>query len=383
MKQKIIYINSLPNFGGGEKHLLDLIRKMQREESFEIVVACPKGSPLARESSGLGVRTFPVPLKSKFDFKSIFILRDFLRRGKFHIVHTEDVRSNLLGTIAAVMARIPIIVWTVHLLSINRSIKEINPIKKRIWISVDRTLARYVDKIITISEFNRKELIEKERIEPEKIVVIPNSINLDEFNRRINVAKKKEEFRINNREKVVGFIGRLNHQKGLVYLLEAAMVVTQSVSNVRFLIIGDGPKRAEFEERTKELGIAGKVLFAGFRDDVNELYPIFDITVLPSLYEGLPIVPIESMGSGKPVVATQVAGTPEVVIDGETGVLVPPKDAESLAEAILQLLQDDALRRKMGKKGRELVKEKYSNERMVKAHKMLYQNLIESKGLIK
>lgn len=383
MKKKIIYMNSLPNFGGGEKHLLNLIRELQKENTFSITVACPRRSPLAEELSKLRVRTFPVPLKSKFDFRSILMLQGFMRRERFDIIHTEDVRSNLLGTIAAVMAKVPIVIWTIHMLSINRSISGMNPIKRRIWISVDRMLVRYVDKIIAISEFNRRELIKKEKIEPGKIVVIPSSIRLNEFSKELGFNKKRKEFGIEEGEKVVGYIGRLSHQKGLTYLLEAARMVSQIMPIVKFLIVGDGPQKIELEEKVKELNITGNVALADFRKDVNELYPIFDITVLPSLYEGLPVVPMESMVYGKPVVATTVGGVPEVVIDGETGLLVPPGDVKSLAKAILKLIQDDASRKEMSRKGKDLIKKKYSNEQMVKAHKSLYEELVRSKGVIR
>ncbi len=373
---KILYINSLPTFGGGEKHLLNLIRELKEEDTFTIAVACPQGSPLAKELSKLGVKVYPVPLKSKFDFKSILILRNLIRKEKFDIVHTEDVRSNLLGTIAAFIAKAPIIVWTVHMLSINRSIKEMNPIKRRIWTLVDRNLAKHIDKIITVSEFNRRELVEKEKIDPNKIVVIPSSIRLEEFNRQVDPDKKRKELGIKSYEKIVGYVGRLDYQKGLVYLLEAAKIIIQNLPNVRFVIIGDGPQRNELKEKAKSLGIIKNIIFAGFKSNVSEFYSLFDITVLPSLYEGLPVVPMESMAYEKPVIATKVGGVPEEVINEETGLLVPPGDFRSLADAIIRLLQNDDLRREMGKKGKKLVEKRYNNKQMVKAHKTLYEKLI-------
>jgi glycosyltransferase involved in cell wall biosynthesis len=175
---------------------------------------------------------------------------------------------------------------------------------------------------------------------------------------------------------LLGLVARLHRQKGLGDLLAAVAWVRERVPDVRLLLIGEGELRDELEAQARALGLSGAVIFAGIRTDVAEIVAALDIFVLPSLWEGTSNAVLEAMAAGLPIVATAVGGTPEVVVDGVTGLLVPPRDPSALAGALVTLLQDADLRHRMGRAGRERVKQYFSLERMVRRTEALYEELL-------
>ena len=183
---------------------------------------------------------------------------------------------------------------------------------------------------------------------------------------------------------MVGIIGRLTVVKGHRYFLQGAAQVLQTIPHCKFLVIGDGPLRSDLELLANDLGISDSVRFLGYRDDIPELLAVVDISVLTSIREGTSMVLLESMAAGKPIVATDVGGTPEVVIDGEVGILVPPKDAAALAKALITLLSDPCLASRMEMSGRQRVQAKFSLRKSVDRLEALYDELVAArKGMNK
>jgi glycosyltransferase involved in cell wall biosynthesis len=180
---------------------------------------------------------------------------------------------------------------------------------------------------------------------------------------------------------LVGTVGRLHPQKGFASLLAAVARVRERLPAIRLLLVGGGALRRDLVARAEALGLAEVVIFAGSRGDVPEILAALDLFVLPSLWEGLPNAVLEAMAAGLPVVATAAGGTPEVVVDGETGLLVPPGDVTALAEAIERLLRDPGLRRKMGEAGRKRVEGHFTIEQTVAQTVALYETLLRQKGL--
>ncbi len=175
---------------------------------------------------------------------------------------------------------------------------------------------------------------------------------------------------------VVGTVSSLTPHKGHEYLIQAASLVLDTLPPVKFLIVGDGPLRKRLEEQAKELNIHSSVIFTGKRKDIPEILSLLDVFVLPShTREGLGIAIIEAMAAERPVVATDIGGIPEVVDDGETGVLVPPEDTEALSKAIITLLQDPPRAKTMGEKGRTRIKEMFTTTKMLSEIEHVYQSL--------
>jgi len=176
----------------------------------------------------------------------------------------------------------------------------------------------------------------------------------------------------------VGIVGRMVPIKGHRNFLQAASEVLRSCSNVRFVLVGDGGLRREMEMECRQLGITEAVTFLGWRRDLDKIYADLDLVVMSSLNEGTPVSLIEAMAAGKAVIATKVGGIPDVVEDGTTGLLVPPKDPKALAGAILRLLNDDDLRRSLGERAGASVYPKYDVSRLVQEMKDFYLSLIPS-----
>ncbi len=169
--------------------------------------------------------------------------------------------------------------------------------------------------------------------------------------------------------------------KGHASLIDATVQILEKFPNTKVLLVGDGPRRSQMENKVSALALSDTIIFTGIRQDVREILPLFDLFVLPSLSEGLPVSILEAMAASKPVVATYVGGVPEAVVDGVTGLLVPPRDPTALAQAIVHLLGDPDLRQQMGQAGRERVLEHFSVERMVERTQNLYEQLLVAKSL--
>ncbi len=313
------------------------------------------------------------------DLWALIKLYVLIRRGRFHIVHTHSSKAGILGRLAARMAGVPVVVHTPHG---HVFYGYYGPVLSRLFVVLEKLLAPLTDRIVTLTERGKREHVEFGVAGPEKFVVVHSGVELGPF---LGVRADPEEIKRNlgiaPGDRVVGSLGRLVPIKGHRYLIEAAGLVLRKRPNVTFLLVGDGPLRRELEVLTEGLGIGHKVVFAGHREDEPEVLSAMDIFVLPSLNEGMGRVLVEAMAEGKPVVATDVGGVADVVEDRRTGILVPPRDPEALAEAILELLDDPEKARRFGEAGRERAS-LFSVERMVEEIEELYEDLLREKGVI-
>ncbi|HCJ67375.1 MAG TPA: hypothetical protein DHV62_08670, partial [Elusimicrobia bacterium] len=253
---------------------------------------------------------------------------------------------------------------------------DVNFFKKMVYITLDQFSERFVNRFVVVCASLREKLIKKHKISADKISVIHNGIEIEEY--RNDTGDKgdrvRREFNAGEDEPLVGTIGRLVWEKGLTYFVEAIKILDTrcQMPDTRFLIVGEGELRESLELKVKSLKLEDKVILTGFRRDVKEILAALDILVLSSLREGFPMITLEAMAMSKPVVATDIEGIREQVINGETGVLVPPKNPEILAEAILRLTQDHNLRRKMGLAGRKSAEDKFNIKEIIKQHEQLY-----------
>jgi len=215
-------------------------------------------------------------------------------------------------------------------------------------------------------------------LEPDKISVIYNGVRVDEYGscKKADEAQLRREFHLPESVPVVGMIGELNERKGHLYLFRAAEKILKKHPGVHFLIVGEGDAEEELKGMVRSLGLSGRVRFSGFREDIPDLLNVVDVVVLPSLNEGIPNILMEAMAAGRAVVASSVSGTPELVVDGVTGFLVPPRDSDALVQKISCLMDSEPLRGKMGKEGRERILEKFTFERMLDEYELLFQEVV-------
>lgn len=360
-------------FGGGDRRIVQIAESLDRRR-FRLVVACASDGLLAKKIQEAGVEVQDVDMSNKCDLRPIFKLAALMKQRNIHIVHTQGARPSFFGRIAARLAGIPIIITTIQVVIETYNVTWI---KKAIYKQLDKLTVGFADKVITVSEPLRRTLITNYGVEPSKVIKIYNGIETERYNpNAYEGAMVKREFGIAQNYSVVGIIARLVYEKAHYLFLQAAARIVENVPDVKFLIVGDGPLKTELEDLARKLGVSQYCLFTGFRDDIPKIISTLDVLVLCSLLEGMPMTILEGMAMAKPVVATNVGGIPELVKDGETGILVPPRDAESLAKAIIALLKDRDKARHMGLFGRRRVEKEFDVEIMVRKTEETYQELI-------
>jgi glycosyltransferase involved in cell wall biosynthesis len=310
------------------------------------------------------------PLK---DPAAFIALARLIRQGRYDIVHTHSSKAGILGRWAARLAGVPIIVHTVHGWAHHDHQR---PMVRRTYILLERITQRVTDRLVVVSPRNVEKGLADSIAVAEKYVTIRSGIELDRF--RVPARPReavRAELGIPQGAVVVGTVTRLSRQKAPLDFVAAAAQVAAQRRDVHFVIVGDGPLRAEVEAQVSALGLAGRVRLTGLRRDVPDLLHSFDIFALTSLWEGLPRVLPQAMAAGLPIVATAVDGNAEAVTDGVNGFLIPAGDPSAMAAALLQMLNGPDLRREMGQVGQAMVEE-FGAVKMVQDIAALYEALL-------
>jgi glycosyltransferase involved in cell wall biosynthesis len=297
-----------------------------------------------------------------------------MKKKQIHVVRTHRYRSNLYGRLAAFLAGVPVIIASVH----DNYRTDKRP-KRRI---MNRILAKITDKIVAVSEDVKEDIIRYDSIDPSKIEVIPNGIDVERFNPEKNTTDIRKEFSLEEDDIVIGFIGRIVPAKGLEYLLNALPYLNEEFKNIKLLIVGEGSLVEELKKRAKKNNIFDNILFIGRRRDIPEILACINIFVMPSIAEGLPNALLEAMAMGKPIVTTEVGGIPEIVKNGFNGLLVPPRDTVSLSKAIKELISNDQLAAKLGQAARDLVRDNLSIKAIAQKWQSIYLSILKEKGLM-
>jgi glycosyltransferase involved in cell wall biosynthesis len=369
--------------GGTERHVVSLCRTLDRGR-FDVRLACFArwGGFLKEAEEG----RFPISeyriggLAGGRAIGQRLRLAAHLRRAGVEIVHTYNFHTNVFAIPAARLAGTPVVVSSIRDTGVY-----LTPLKQR----AQRLACRLADVVLVNADAVR-EWLTADGFVAERIAVIRNGVDLSRFGPRGDGESLRGEFGVPADAPLVAVLSRLHRMKGLEYFLEAAAALQARHPAVRFLVVGGecggtagGGTRIpngygdDLQRRARRLGLEGRVLFTGFRIDVPALLAQVAVSVLPSLSEGLSNSLLESMAAGVPVVATRVGGNPEVVEDGVTGVLVPPRDAAALARAIGGLIENRERARAMGLAGRRRAAERFSLERMARDTERLYLGLLE------
>lgn len=369
MSHLIFYFTDGQNFGGAERSLLNLMRGLDRGRWKPVLIHHPGTgvAPLIKEAQELAIEIWPVPPMPE-GWQGAMQALKFARQLRkkrpavFH-AHLTWPRSCKFGLAAAALAGVTAIVATEHLF-VETSLDRSAYLQQRI-------LAMKVDRYIAVSQEVARRMHESFRIPLAKLKIIPNGIPIATFSRSSN-SPLREAFSGGTTRPIILTPARLDKQKGQQYLLQAAVQVPEAL----FLLVGEGPERASLETQAQQLGIADRVQFLGYRQDIADLLSICDIMVLPSLFEGLPLSILEAMAAGKPVIATYIGGTNEAVIDGETGLLVPPADPAALAGAISRLIANPLLSQKLVAAAKERVQREFSVETMTERVTQIYDEIL-------
>lgn len=379
-KVKVLHVHTLPVISGSGINTFLTMKGLDKNR-YEVELACAPGGALIDEvmkekMEFQPIKHFRQPINPLHDLLALWELYHLIRRERYDIVHTHNSKAGFIGRLAAKMARVPIIIHTIHGFAFHEYEK---PPRRILFILLERFAVRFCNKLITISQPLKEWGLRLRIGRPEKYVTIYSGIEVEKFRIDIDINKKKKGFGIKPDEKVVGVVAKLWEGKGHETILEAAPQIIKEIPDAKFLFVGEGYLRERLEARVREMGLSDQVIFTGFRTDIPEVTAIFDVAVLASFFEGMGRVLLEAMVLGKPVVATKVGGIVDVVKEGETGILVPPRDPIALAKAVITLLKDEELTRKMGKAGKERIDERFTAKRMVEKIGQVYDELIEKK----
>jgi len=375
-RRKIFYLLDSLNIGGTETQAVELARRMDPIK-YDITLAClRKEGPLIERLNGSSVKVVEFHPQGGIDSpRGLYQLARmvaFLRRERFDVVHAHDLWSNMIGVVAGKLARIPVIITSQRDLSHDAWYKS----SRKKWL---RRAQRASSAILTNAGMIREGLVRDEELPADKVRVIYNGVDLDGF--QSTPSERARLFPGMERARLVVLVGNMHTEvKGHPTLIAAAPGIGSRCPEVRFVLVGDGEMRRDFEQAAENAGAAPHFLFCGRRNDVSAILASCDVAVLPSAAEGMPNAVLEYMAAGLPVVATAVGGNLEVIEDGVTGLLVPPGDAVALGNAVARLLENPAFAERLAQNGRELVERKFSFERLTREVGELYEALLLAKG---
>jgi glycosyltransferase involved in cell wall biosynthesis len=363
-----------PIRGGVEEHALSLLTALP-DYGMRPYVAGPSMllERVKDELEAAQVRVFPVERTALYDWRKALRFVAFLRRERIALVHSHMFIGSIFASPLARLARAPAVVETFHL---RETWREGKWLKGNFWI--DRQISRFVDVYIAVSNAVREHLENTKSIPPAKIRTIYNGRDLARFRppSADEAARIRTDLGLGNR-KMVLVLARLEPQKGHVYMIEAARILAATWPQLTVLFAGAGQLESELRKACDEAMLGGRIRFVGFRPDSARLLAAADVVVLPSLFEGLPLVAIEALATACPMVATNIEGTREIVIDEVTGLLVPPANSDALAGAIDRLLRDRAFARRLGAQGRSLVEQRFSLKAQLDSTVAVYREVLE------
>jgi len=380
---RILHIHTLSVISGSGLNVLDTVKRL-KEEGYKVEFASsPEGGSLIDEVASFGITVRPLRYLGREvnilkDPLALFELMLLIRRQRYDIVHTHNSKAGFIGRIAARIAGVPVVIHTIHGFSFHEYER---PPLRILYVLLERLAAKFSDRLITVStplkDWGLRLGIGREK----QYCVIPDGIDIELFTVKMDLAKTKSELGIRPDSLIVGLVAKLWDGKGHHTLIKAMPKIIEEVPQVKFIFAGDGYLRRDLENLVASLCLKDYTIFTGFRKDIPELTAIFDVAVLPSFFEGLGRSLLEAMVLGKPIVATDVGGIPEVVRHNKNGFLVSPGDSGALAEAIIKLLRDKELSRKMGEEGRRHINERFSAKKMVDDIEGVYQEMLKEKGL--
>ena len=355
--------------GGAEEHILTLLQGLDRKV-FRLYLVCPPA--LCRLYGGDipgDVTVIPLLFDKPLQLFAALRFAFLLRRHRIDVLHSHLFCSSMYASPLGWLCRIPLIVETPHVReSWRRGIKR--------FYSIDRLVTRCIDRLIAVSKSNAEYLIRDKKLPAAKVKTIQNGIDLTRFTARRPAADLRRSLGFDDDALILVAGARLEPQKGHSVLLQAMHRIVKDCPQARLICVGEGSCREELETLASSLGLNQFVRFVGYQPNMPKWLALADITVLSSFFEGLPLIAIEALAAGRPMVATDVDGTAEVVVNGKTGLTVPPGDADALAGAILRLLHDPALRAEFGRAGRCWVEEHFDRQIQISRTEALYLQVL-------
>jgi glycosyltransferase involved in cell wall biosynthesis len=359
--RRVVHVETGRHLYGGAAQVLYLCTGLQ-ELGVESVLVAPSGSAIAEAAAGRGLRVHTVPLAGEGDLRFVPRLVRILREESPDLVHCHSRRgADTLGGVAAKAAGIPAVV--------SRRVDNPEPALL--------ALPKYAlyRKVITISERIR-EVVISTGVDPTKVVCVRSAVEVDRWSGPCDPGRFREVTGAVEGEPTLGVAAQFIQRKGHRDLLEALPAILERHPRLRVLLFGRGPLEEELRELAESLGVAERVVFPGFVEELHRILPCLDLLVHPAHMEGLGVILLQASAAGVPIVAAAGGGIPEVVREGTNGLLVPPGDVDALTRAVLTLLGDEGMRRRLGEGGRTLARDEFSVAAMVQGNLAVYRAVL-------
>ncbi len=365
-KNLMLVFSSLP-LGGAENIALELSTRLLEYFNVSMICILNRGE-LADEFEKRGIPVNVIPFKSRWHPASLYKLAAFMRSKRIDIVQTHMYRPNISGIMSAWLARVPVKVATVH---------SVNHWDNNKQCRTDSLIAFSRDRVIAVSEEVKRNYVQRTGFPVDKCVVIRNGIPVERFQQTFDVNIIKKQLGFSPADKIVGIVARFDQAKDHLYFLEMAKIVSDKTNNVKFLLVGWGPEETKIKQKISELKLGDKVVLAGKRLDIPEILSTLTVSVLSSVREGLSLALMESLAAGVPIIATDVGGNKEVVVDGKCGYLVPRNAPETFADRVLKITGSDNIRNEMSLFARRRAVEEFSIEQTVKKTASLFFDVLK------
>jgi glycosyltransferase involved in cell wall biosynthesis len=366
----VLVVISSAGVYGAESMVLHLLEALASQRCRPILAALrnshhpnPELSALARQR---GFEVEPIYCQGRLDLSVVRQLQQCIRKYCIDVVHAHGYKADLYTYLATRRPRVPLVATCHNWTNLNASVS--------FYGRLDRLALTRFDRVAAVSD-TVAQILAAAGIPSDRVTVIPNGIPTALF--ESSGLDCMDLQRQRHTGPVVGMVGRLVREKGFAYVLRSARTILADFPTTRFLLVGDGPQADELRSLVRQEGIEESVIFAGYRSDLQHVYRMLDILVLPSFLEGMPMVILEAMAAGKPVIATRVGAIPTLITHGQDGILVDPGDTPALVDSLRLLLGDDILRRRMGAQGQALIQQGYSAKLMAQRYLGLYSQAID------
>lgn len=370
---KVIHMISGDLWAGAEAQAFTLLSHLNKIANLELAVIVLNEGLLAIKLRELAISVYVLDESKTSAIDITNKVRRILVSERADILHTHRYKENVLGALASRWAGKPRLVKTVH--GLTETFSPFNHLKASLYGLLDRAISRLLfDRIICVSNHTLQAV--SKHYHQDQLICIRNGIDVEVTHASTNRADVRARLDIDLSAQVIGYAGRLVGIKGLEYFLEAISIVRSTIPDACAVLIGDGPEMNRLRTLAATLGIEDLVNFVGHRSDIYDLVGAMDVFVLPSLSEGTPMVLLEAMSLGTPIVATQVGGVPEILTHGVTGLLVTPGDAQQLATAIADVLTHKDKAQRQAAIAREAVQRNLSAQSMAEATKTLYKSIL-------
>jgi glycosyltransferase involved in cell wall biosynthesis len=370
---RVLHLQGPSNWGGNLEGIRTLCKALDHSR-FQPIIAGPESSGYLERFRRQGLETVDIPLSGRWDLTGLHQLNQVLRKYQIDLIHSHLRLTDWLGGLSSRWLGIPC-VTTIH--APFQYTNDLKPLRDGTLPLYRWVLRNLVDEVITVSRALRQDAIDILKLLPHKVAHVVNGIDPQWLGMLWDKAEFRTELNIPEDAPVLVHIGWFGPRKGQMDLIEAMPAILESCADALCLMVGEGRLLEECQAKAKNLGLSGSVQFLGYRDDVADVINAADVVVLPSYCEGLPRVLLEAGLVGKPVVSTKVDGIPELVIDGETGILVEPGNREALTTAIISILQNPNRAKLMGETNRHRVLENYSSELMARGTEEVYRRVLQ------